>query len=422
MHFGKKKSTVAAVIGLSLESLSFCIFLFLWPHLLEYLKSTYSPASLIIDLILGFSIRPLASFVFGPYGDHYGRKKLLVMTTFVLSIVTFLFLLIPLTPILPLFYVSLFLTVLRAFQGALFGADIAVTTTYLMELSPVKIRGAVVSLTGISQEIGIALGLVLTSFITANVTIENPEAFAWQLPFSLSLVLLIAALVLRKQMVEIVGFSKKKFKIHFLKAIFKQYKRSLLVATLLSIHVGVSAYLFRVFILFQSINNTILMISEKETILLITTIASSFAIWLGGYVSDIIGRKPVLFTGALGVGLLAWPMFVLMTHPGEESMVFIRMLVGQIILSLFSGFYTGGLYPCIAEYFPSKIRNTGICISYNIAMSLSSLFIILFGLEVGKNYTQGALPGIIFGVWSLMSLFVIGFGMKETFQKGLKIE
>jgi MFS family permease len=422
MHLGRKKSIIAAAIGLSFESLSFCIFLFLWPNLLEYLKSSYSQASFTIDLILGFSIRPLSSFFFGPYGDHFGRKRLLVLAKFFLSIVTFLFLIIPLTPFLPLFYISLGVTILRALQGSLFGADIAATTTYLSELCPKNKRGVVTSLAGISQEIGIALGLILTSLISRDDHLHNLSDFTWKVPVIISFVLLLAAFYMRKTMIEVPQFSKKRFSFSFVKLLFSKHKKQLSIAALLAIHVGVSAYLFRVFILFQSLNDSILMISEKETILLITTAATSFAIWLGGYVSDIIGRKPVLFTGALGVGLLSWPMFVLMTHPGVQSMVFIRMLVGQIVLSLFSGFYTGALYPFLAENFPTKIRNTGISISYNFAMSFSSMFIALFGLELGKKYTQGALPGILFSIWSILSLIVIGLGVKETYKRGIHAE
>jgi len=92
----------------------------------------------------------------------------------------------------------------------------------------------------------------------------------------------------------------------------------------------------------------------------------TFVIPLAGLVSDLWNRRTVLMIGTLGVGILVCP---LMAWVASEPSI-MRLLVMQLTLCFFIGISYGPVPAALAEQFPTRVRSTGIAVSYNIAVMI----------------------------------------------------
>ncbi len=90
------------------------------------------------------------------------------------------------------------------------------------------------------------------------------------------------------------------------------------------------------------------------------------AILAAAWLSDRVGRKPVLAVAAAGLVLFAWPLFGLM-QTGQVWAVFI----GQLGLALLIGAYGGAIPVAICELFPRGVRCSAVSVAYNITVGIA---------------------------------------------------
>ena len=101
-------------------------------------------------------------------------------------------------------------------------------------------------------------------------------------------------------------------------------------------------------------------------------------------------------------------------------MVFIRMLVGQLIMALFAGLYSGAISSYMAELFGTKVRNTGAALTYNLAISLISGVMPLLNLYLFQGRSMLNVAGAFLTFFALVALFTVGKAMDETYSKVLE--
>lgn len=82
-----------------------------------------------------------------------------------------------------------------------------------------------------------------------------------------------------------------------------------------------------------------------------------------GALSDRIGRKPLLLTGAAGFALLTWPV-LLMFNSGEPGAIY----AGQILIALVLATFSGAAPAALAELFPTHLRYSALGIGYNFSV------------------------------------------------------
>ncbi len=112
-----------------------------------------------------------------------------------------------------------------------------------------------------------------------------------------------------------------------------------------------------------------------------------------GWVSDHLGRKPVLFSAALSTVVLAVPSFLLMEHGELWS-----TLLGLTLFAYPTAAYVGNLASSLPALFPTASRYGGMGISYNVAVALfggTAAFIALFKLrETARRPLPGSMPSV----------------------------
>ena len=157
---------------------------------------------------------------------------------------------------------------------------------------------------------------------------------------------------------------------------------------------------------------------HADSAMLVTMIAAlmyfiTAPLW--GMLSDKIGRKKVLLTSCIMIGVLIFPAFIIITSPGSSMTIVTLCLV---ILMLFISAATATFVVTINELFPTHLRFSGVATGYNMSNALLGGTVpLISGLLV--MYFGNVAPSIYAVIASIIIVIII-FKMPET--KGINLE
>ena len=157
---------------------------------------------------VGFLFRPLGGVIFGHFGDRLGRKRMLMLTVWMMGIAT------ALIGILPSFasigwWAPVLLVTLRAIQGFAVGGEWGGAALLSVESAPKHRKAFYSSGVQVGYGVGLLLSTGLVSLISQLTTDEQFLSWGWRIPFIFSIVLVIAALWIRNGMEESAEFEKQ---------------------------------------------------------------------------------------------------------------------------------------------------------------------------------------------------------------------
>ena len=160
---------------------------------------------------VGFLFRPLGGVIFGHFGDRLGRKRMLMLTVWMMGIAT------ALIGILPSFsaigwWAPVLLVTLRAIQGFAVGGEWGGAALLSVESAPKNKKAFYSSGVQVGYGVGLLLSTGLVSLISQLTTDEQFLSWGWRIPFIFSIVLVIAALWIRNGMEESAEFEKQQEK------------------------------------------------------------------------------------------------------------------------------------------------------------------------------------------------------------------
>jgi MFS family permease len=273
-----------------------------------------STAALIAALGLfaaGFAFRPLGAIIFGAMGDRVGRKATFLVTVSLMGGATFAIGLLPTyeqagiaAPILLIF--------LRILQGMALGGEYGGAAIYVAEHARDDQRGASTGWIQSSAAFGLLAALAVI-FVTR--TLVGEQAFGewgWRIPFLVSLVLLIASVLLRTKLQESPAFQKLKeegeiTRTPLREAFVQRSNLKLVLLAFFAIMCAQGAVWYTSFFYMQVFLERSLALpgSTVNLIVMVMTLASAPLYVLFGWLSDRIGRKPVMVGGML-VALVAY--------------------------------------------------------------------------------------------------------------------
>lgn len=370
----KKKTILAGIFGNALECYDFSVYVFLSPVLAIIFFPNKNPlVSLLFTFgvfALSFFVRPLGGILFGYLGDHFGRKRALIISITAMSISTFFLGLLPSYAAIGI-WAPIFLTLFRLVQGVAVSGEMTTAMSYLIEHAHNQYRGFIGSLALCSASAGTVISSGLVALITTVVKYEQLLSWAWRLPFLFGGLIGVIGLLIRLRSEETLLYqtarkiSEKKSK----SSIFSHYSqlqyRPILVAVLLTSIMAISYYFLIAYFNAFLINT---MRQPTQTIILISFISQlllTFLLPIPGIISDKVGRKPVLITGMIALILLVHPIFWLLQQR-EISLI----LLGELLFVIIFSPVIATLPTILAEMFDVHIRNSGISLGYNIGQAI----------------------------------------------------
>ena len=317
---------------------------------------------------VGYVMRPLGALLFGWYADRRGRRSALTLSIFLMCGGS---LLVAVTP----GYASIgiaapgLLVLARLLQGLSVGGEYGTSAAYLMEVSPVSRRGFFVSfhyLTLLGGQLVAILVLVVLQYWL--LTPAQLGAWGWRIPFVVGSVLALAALWIRRGILESPEFARQgagAARLNPLRLLLC-YPRQIVLVAAMTLGGTLAVNTFSVYMP-KFLVNTAGFSNEQSTLMSLGLIVGFMAMQPAvGALSDRVGRKPVLIGfGVLGT-LCAAPLLAAIAgaHDPARAMGFI--LLALLITSGYSA--VNALVK--AELFPVEVRAAGIGIPYAIVVAI----------------------------------------------------
>ncbi|MDF1756756.1 MAG: MFS transporter [Legionellaceae bacterium] len=421
---GEKKGVVlAGTFGNALEWYDFTIYAFFVPVIAPlFFPSENSLLSIVAAFgifAIGFLVRPLGGILFGYIGDHKGRKNALILSMVAMSCPTFLIGLLPVYSSIGI-WAPILLTLLRIIQGLAVSGELTTATVFLIEHADKERRGIAGSLAMAGAFIGIVFSSVAASLVTEIVSGASLLAWGWRIPFICGGLVGIFGLVIRLKSAdpeiyesaqEGVNTEPQKISvIEHLKGL--EYKVVVKGILLTSIMAVANYFIIGYF-------NTFLVETEKlpmKSVMVIGSIAMTVQMLLSlvmGRLSDFVGRKVVLGGGIISLIILALPIFWLLTQHN-----LIKAFCGEILFAVSASAISGLIPTTLAEMFDTYNRNTGISVSYNMALAFFGGTAPLVAMSLAMSTNSSYAPAIYLMVCAIIALFVL-LPLPETYKKNL---
>lgn len=267
----------------------------------------------------GFLVRPFGALVFGRLGDMIGRKYTFLVTIVLMGLSTFAVGLLPTYASIGI-AAPIILVVLRMLQGLALGGEYGGAATYVAEHAPPGKRGFHTGFIQSTATLGLLLSLLVV-LASRYVSGDQFEVWGWRLPFLLSIVLLAISTWIRMSMHESPAFVKMKAQGKTSRAPIRESFGSwenlkVVFTALFSINAGqaVTFYTAQFYVLFFLTQMLKMDPGQANTLLIISVVIGAPFFVFFGWLSDRVGRKPILMTGLLLATLLYFPLFKALSY------------------------------------------------------------------------------------------------------------
>ena len=274
----------------------------------------------------GFAVRPFGAIVFGRLGDLWGRKNTFLVTMLLMGLSTFVVGLLPSYAAIGI-AAPIILVLMRLIQGLALGGEYGGAATYVAEHAPQGKRGFYTSFIQITATAGLLLSLVVILGVRTAVGEEAFAEWGWRIPFLVSILMLAVSLWIRLKLSESPSFKRMKAegkgsKTPLKDSFGKWPNLKLVLIALVGLAAGQAVvwytgqfyalfFLERVLKVDASLANVLIAIA-----LLLAT--PFFVIF--GWLSDKIGRKPIILLGCLLAALTYFPLFQALTTAANPAL------------------------------------------------------------------------------------------------------
>jgi MFS family permease len=436
----------ASAIGTVIEWYDF----YLYGVLAAFFSTQFFPqgnatAALLASLATfgaGFAVRPFGAAVFGRIGDIIGRKFTFLVTITVMGLAT------ALVGVLPTYaqigiLAPIILVTLRLAQGLALGGEYGGAAIYVAEHSPDSKRGAYTSWIQTTATVGLLLALVVIALFRLNMSAADFTSYGWRIPFLLSAILVVIALIIRLRLQETPLFARLKAEGRSSTSPWRESfgnaaNRRLIVLALFGATAGQAVVWYQGQFQALFFLGTNLGVRFQDAYLIVGTaivFATPFFLFFGR-LSDRIGRKPIILGGCAIAALTYFPIYNLMTqfaHPqgtfnhtlgkfvgadGTTPTVaqpeILPLMVLVWIQVVFVTMVYGPIAAFLVEYFPARIRYTSLSIPYHLGNGWFGGFLPLIAAAL-LTATGNLYAGLIYPITvAIITVIVGGLYIRES--------
>ena len=381
----------AAVLGTTVEYYDFGIYGYM-ATILGYHFFTGSENAALLGTFAAFAVafflRIPGGIFFGHMGDKYGRKKALTWTILLMAGATAVMGMLPTYVTLGI-WATVLLVLTRCLQGFAAGGELGGANAFVAEYAPARKRASYTS----SVNTGTYFGSLLASLTALALTSLLPEdivqAWAWRLPFLLSVVIGLIGLYIRNNLNDTPEFEKldaaEDTTEHLpIKVLFKESSKQIITIVLLGAMITGGYYVASVYgaTYLQTVGGHSPQVAFTSTS--IAMLVGVVALLSAGQLADRVGRKPMFIWGSIAGVLSGYPAFLLM---GADNAIL--AILAQTWLMVLVSAVNGASFAAYAEMLPTRTRYSGIALSNNVSNTLlggTAPFIATFMISVsGAN-------------------------------------
>ncbi|NJA88351.1 MHS family MFS transporter [Rhodocyclus tenuis] len=374
----QRKVVVAACFGTFLEWYDFLTF----ASLATYFSVLFFPgddpvAALLASLGtfgVGMIVRPLGAAFFGSLGDRHGRRTIFMATIILMGLSTFCVGLLPSYAQVGLLAPALLL-LLRILQGFSVGGEIGGAAVYLTEHAPEGKRGLYTSVLQLMGPLGMMASTLQIVALQYALSDADFKSWGWRIPFLLSALLLAISIKSRLNLYESPVFKQLREKNALAKTPLREcfhdrHTLGRMALLFFCVSAGGSLLFFSAQVYTGVFLKTVVKLpaTYASSLVTVATVALFPATLFCGWLSDRIGRRPVLLAGLIGGAVSIVPVFRGLLHYGslptpDTAMIVVLLLVLVVPLACITGPQTATL----PELFPARTRYSAVALPHNLS-------------------------------------------------------
>ncbi len=275
----------------------------------------------------GFAVRPFGALFFGRLGDLIGRKYTFLVTMTIMGLATFVVGLLPGFDTIGYAAPVAFITC-RLAQGLALGGEYGGAATNVAEHSPALRRGFYTSWIQTTATVGLFLSLIVILSLRLGMTPETFAAWGWRVPFLVSIVLLAVSIWIRLQLAESPAFQKMKAegtnsKAPLTEAFGRWENAKIAIIALLGGTAGQAVvwYTGQFYALFFLTQTLKVDGTTANLLIAASLLVGTPCFILFGWLSDKIGRKPILLAGCLIAAVTYFPLFHMLAQTANPKLI-----------------------------------------------------------------------------------------------------
>jgi MFS family permease len=368
----------------------------------------------------GFAVRPLGGLLFGRIGDRAGRKVAFTATLLLMGGATATIGLLPSYDSAGV-VAPLLLVTLRLLQGLALGGEYGGAAIYVAEHAPDAKRGFYTSFIQTTASLGLLLSLVVILIIRGALGEETFNDWGWRLPFLLSAVLVGVSLWIRRRLRESPVFAKLQAEgktstspvrdAYGSRQAWKAFFTVLLGVTAGQAVIWYTAQFYALYFL-QTIAEVPL--TTASGILATSLVIGTPAFVFFGWLSDRIGRRPVMLFGMAASAFAFRPIYRAMLDAAQPEPDVVRLVLLVVALLVFAAATYGPIAAYLVESFPARVRYTSVSLPYHLGNGWFGGFLPLIATWAVAR-TGDPLAGLWYPIAVALLTAVIGVVVvKET--------
>ena len=404
------RTIVLASLGGALEFYDFIVYAIFAPSI----AAAFFPASdPRVGLVLTFSIlaggylaRPFGGMLLGALGDRFGRRGVFVFSLAAISASTVAMGLLPGYAAWG-FGATVLMVALRLVQGLCLGGELPCSIVYAVETAPAR-GGFACGVLFFFVNSGVSLAALVSLAINSFMTPEAAASTGWRIAFVIGGLTGLASFAIRRRLHESPEFAR-------LRGVASRTPlRDLLGGYGVPVVIGIGtsaatsvfngmmfaylpAYLVRV------LAYTPAEASLAQNVGLATTsVGLVLVAWLG----DRLPRRYLLGLGAALLVLLSYPFFLALA---DRSLGLVPLF---LLAGLAAALINGTFAMVLADLFPTRVRFSGVAVSYNISQTLFGGTVPLIAATLVADTGRSAAPALIVMVFAAITL-AASFGLKR---------
>ena len=423
----------ASSAGTVIEWYDFYLYATLTPFLAPLFFPGDNPTAVLLSgfaaYAAGFLVRPFGAVVFGALGDIIGRKYTFLVTISVMGIATVIVGLLPTYAAIGIF-APILLVVLRLAQGLALGGEYGGAAIYVAEHAPDNKRGLYTSWIQTTATVGFFLALAIILVFRVNMSAADFSSTGWRYPFLLSSILVVLALYIRLRLQETPLFARLKEQKQsvtntgsWAREAFSGRKVGVILLVLLGLTAGQGVVWYQGQFQANFFMTTYLKLTFLQSypiMLWAVGLGTPFFLFFG-WLSDRLGRKPIILAGCLIAAVTYLPIYHAMydaahvtygangviTKADPDSLLLTALVWIQVI---YVTMVYGPIAAFLVEFFRAKVRYTSLSIPYHFGNGwFGGLLPLTFTGLVGATFPVGSTSYVPFlGIFDMRGINTTG--------------
>lgn len=377
------RQALAIAVGNGLQFYDFVTYAFFATQIGRTFFPSRTPGlSLLSSLAtfgVGFLTRPLGAIVIGRFGDRAGRKPAMILSLCLIGVAVTGLSLTPsyaaigaLAPILVI--------VFRLLQGFALGGEVGPSTAFLLEAAPPSRRGLYVSLQATSADTAVLVAGVVGLALASTLDAAQLDAWGWRVAQLLGICIIPFALALRRTLQETLTAPAA---VDHDDISARSYLGTFVLGIIMLSAATTNNYVLGYMTTYAS--NTLGM-SAAVSFGATAAIGASGLVCdtLGGWLSDRIGRKPVMIIPWLLLIMAIYPCFWVL----ERLRTGTALLTVSAVLNGIQTLSSATIIVAIAESLPQRARSGAIALIYALAIAVfggSTQFLVAWIIRATGN-------------------------------------